>query len=679
MDSLSRKDNRRDLRRALSDLKDDLDPAYDDLIRRVYTQGHQKVRRAEQIIGWIAFAIRPLTVAEIQTALAIEFNDKDLDEQAYPDINFLVSACAGIVTIDQESQLIRFVHNSFQDYFVRKVQTTKFSNAQADITRTCLTYLLFETFEQGYCQSDDDMEKRLARYPLLRYAAGQWGFHARGELEHVKSIQDLIVRFLEKENNMSCSVQAMQVSSHRYEGYSQIGPRKVHGLWLATHFGLTEICKLLLENGCSVDDSTSDGATALHEAANNGFDEVMKILLDKGATVGMKTRYGRTPMHEAARRGHCSAIELLLEHDGDTNTITESGRTALHEVASNGHEAAARLLLCSGANVSARTTPSGWTALHGAVSNGSHAVVRLLLDSGADVSSKTSDEETPLHIAVGRNYVTVSQLLLEANADIETKDRHGETALLIAASKGFEPIVELLLTFKADTKVGNWVGKTALHKAAFNGYSAIVQLLLKNNADPQARDIDGLTVLHEAAWNGQTAAAQLLLQNGADVNSVTFTARTALHGAAANGSPEMVRLLLDSGADVKAKCRTGDKEFDLAAARAEPDSERRLILERTAGRFSSNAASSESTAVQLAAMHCHEPVVKLLVDNGAEMDESLEMEKTSEENETVAVPSDNERASPRLYGHIYSHLVKIRLVIFLVLPHLLDSQRPYSP
>jgi hypothetical protein len=64
------------------------------------------------------------------------------------------SVCAGLVTIDEESDIIRLIYYTTQEYFER-TQTRWFPSAQTDIATTCLTYLSFDTFESGFCSTDE--------------------------------------------------------------------------------------------------------------------------------------------------------------------------------------------------------------------------------------------------------------------------------------------------------------------------------------------------------------------------------------------------------------------------------------------------------------------------------------------------------------------------------------------
>jgi hypothetical protein len=137
MDSLAKEDNRRGVRRALGNLPVELNETYDEAMKRIQGQEWRKVKRAEQILSWISYAVRPLTVEEIQCALAIEPDDTDLDEEALPDEDLLTTVCAGLVTIDRESNAVRLVHYTAQEYLER-TRLNLFPAARMEIAKHVL-------------------------------------------------------------------------------------------------------------------------------------------------------------------------------------------------------------------------------------------------------------------------------------------------------------------------------------------------------------------------------------------------------------------------------------------------------------------------------------------------------------------------------------------------------------
>jgi hypothetical protein len=115
-----------------------------------------------------------LTTLELQYALTIEIGDSDLDKENLPQLKDIVSVCAGLVTIDKESGIIRLVHYTTQEYF-EQTQEQWFPDTQTTTTTICVTYLAFSEFESGICYNDEEFEQRLQLNPLYDYAAHYWG------------------------------------------------------------------------------------------------------------------------------------------------------------------------------------------------------------------------------------------------------------------------------------------------------------------------------------------------------------------------------------------------------------------------------------------------------------------------------------------------------------------------
>lgn len=62
-------------------------------------------------------AKRQLTISELQHALAVEQGAPELDKENIPQVEDMVSVCAGLVMVDEKSNFIRLVHYMRQDYF----------------------------------------------------------------------------------------------------------------------------------------------------------------------------------------------------------------------------------------------------------------------------------------------------------------------------------------------------------------------------------------------------------------------------------------------------------------------------------------------------------------------------------------------------------------------------------
>lgn len=137
LDSLDDKTTTRAVRRALKQLQkhssksaegqkcEILDHLYNDTMERINGQKQGFQRLAQEALLWITCAKRPLSTSELQHALAVEVGDSELGEDNIVSIKRIVSACAGLVTVDKESSIIRLVHYTTQEYF-EKTQKSGF-------------------------------------------------------------------------------------------------------------------------------------------------------------------------------------------------------------------------------------------------------------------------------------------------------------------------------------------------------------------------------------------------------------------------------------------------------------------------------------------------------------------------------------------------------------------------
>jgi hypothetical protein len=85
--------------------------------------------------------------------------------------------------------------------FTPRTTLQRFPEAQLEISTTCLAYVFFDVFAEGYCSTDEEFELRLQQNRFFDSAARHWGNHARGNTE--QGVQALALDFLMDDSKVS--------------------------------------------------------------------------------------------------------------------------------------------------------------------------------------------------------------------------------------------------------------------------------------------------------------------------------------------------------------------------------------------------------------------------------------------------------------------------------------------
>jgi len=97
------------VRKALENLPKGIDDTYDEAMERIERQDEGRKEIAKRVLSWITYAIRPLSVDELQHALAVDDDATEMDPEAIIDDEILVSVCAGLVVVDNKRGTVRLV------------------------------------------------------------------------------------------------------------------------------------------------------------------------------------------------------------------------------------------------------------------------------------------------------------------------------------------------------------------------------------------------------------------------------------------------------------------------------------------------------------------------------------------------------------------------------------------
>jgi hypothetical protein len=97
---------------ALKNMSSEVLRTYDVAMERIRQQNEGDKELAERVLSWITFTLRPLTVVELQHALAVVPGMKKMDPSCIAFEESLTSVCVGLVIIEKESQIIRLICES---------------------------------------------------------------------------------------------------------------------------------------------------------------------------------------------------------------------------------------------------------------------------------------------------------------------------------------------------------------------------------------------------------------------------------------------------------------------------------------------------------------------------------------------------------------------------------------
>jgi ankyrin repeat protein len=186
------------------------------------------------------------------------------------------------------------------------------------------------------------------------------------------------------------------------------------------------------------------------------------------------------------------------------------------------------------------------------------------------------------------------------------------SSIYYAALRGLFDILEQLLREKgADVNVPGGEYGNALQAASFQGHEAVVRMLVDNGADINAQGGKYGNALQAASRQGHKAVVRMLLDNGADINAQGGKYGNALQAALCSGYWPVVRILADNGADVNTQGEFFENLLQVASGEGDEEFIRRLLLEKAA-----DIADGGGEALEAASYAGHEAVVRLLLDNG---------------------------------------------------------------
>ncbi|KJZ75124.1 hypothetical protein HIM_05610 [Hirsutella minnesotensis 3608] len=462
----------------ISEVTSSLPQTVDDAYERILAKSTNS-EEAKKLLHIVVAAARPLTLAEMDLALAIQQEHKsyeDLDKRPEERFGRYVRDLCGLF-VNITGKKIYLLHQTAKEFLVHKndldprrkhenqliwKSSLEPQESHRILFQICMWHLLFTEFETHPVDENlDELSHYLRNHIFLDYSATNWATHFRASGMENDSVVASMRGICDASSNRCLTwFRIYWATTHtRF-------PQHWTTLMIASYFGLGQIVMLLLRtDGVEVDsrDSTYQ-RSALSWASENGFDGVVKLLIKrpkihlkaiaklswpKGAEVNARDRDGRTPLSYAAWNGHMATAQILVKAGARVDLEDEIGGTPISYALCSGHEAVARRLM-KGAPVDSVDKISRKLLLS-AAEKGHEAIVKRLLDKGAATEVVNSTGRTPLSYAAEGGHATVVRLLLDRGAKVNVNEEGDYTPLARAIDNGSADIIEALL--KSGAKV----------------------------------------------------------------------------------------------------------------------------------------------------------------------------------------------------------------------------------
>ncbi len=294
-----------------------------------------------------------------------------------------------------------------------------------------------------------------------------------------------------------------------YDGYNLLHASAV--------IGNTNIAKIGIKAGISINKPSNDRTTPIVLAIKNGFFELVKLFAENGAEIKPE----------------------LCEYTNDRDIL----KFIIHQTKTEDQY-----------DLDFEEKNKQWEEAYDYIKNHDYGSVKTLMDCGVDFSQMSYDGEPApllvvrycslptlklfvnkfdcskykdsingrniLHYAVMFKRIELLKYLLKQEYDVNVPDRFGNTPLFYAVENREIDYYKELLKYEADANFLNNKKMNPLFYAVKSDNSTILANLIRSGADVNQKDINGNTPLLMAIEKRFSRSESELIKHGADPNSI---------------------------------------------------------------------------------------------------------------------------------------------------------------
>ncbi len=576
---------------------DNLNKAYDASFSRIESPYGQEV------LYTLCIAKTPITFAQMRCILSLEEDSESLNPGDYVVEKMVVGSSAGLVDLDQETEVVRLGHETTRTY-LHDFHSAEIEKAHLVLLKKCLVYLRFPSMRLEYWSHDDQILQHVKKNPFLEYAALYWGDHAREVgINNYKDLVEDIMDLISKLENLARVIRVLL--------WKTIG-------WMIGRHGWGE---------WTPEQKTKDKMRPINIVAYCGLDDILaRLLQDKPELYLYSNDLFGNVVHWAVRGDHECVLNRLMKQpriNEIINQFSELDHTPLHVALVFERTRALGILLENGADptIKIQREPD-WHSLQLAIWNGGSKHVKMLLDTNHTEQLLWTRDilgRLALHIAADADDTQSITVLLPLYVKAIKENSHGigqlrdamrRNMLHQAAQGGSSRFTEVVLQHSLGRDLArstNYHRHTPFETAAFSGRTNVVKsyydhvdrewLMKQLEAPLLAADRGHSETLHELLnFFGRISDAQDLykrtlmvaVENGRiestkDITRrITFTAddeilSRALFLAARRGHVEVISHLLEKGTPIDSQDLQGCTALHWAVSEAMAASVRVLL------------------------------------------------------------------------------------------------------
>jgi len=448
-------------------------------------------------------------------------------------------------------------------------------------------------------------------------------------------------------------------------------------LALAINNKFIKAINILLEHKADVNVIDNLNNSILTLAIGNDLSfMIVEAILASGANINVKDANNNTPLRMAIKNGNINTLVRLINYGADINEMNEQGESVLDYAFSEEHIDIAKYLIRKGSiidkkyyeelkhlNDNSQEIPNyfkninnenddhfsinrkirGYTTLMISCQNNFDNIISYLINQGVDINEKNEYHETALHHAIIGGHYDIVKLLIDHGADIHIKDDDNLTTLMYASREDKKDIVHLLLDRGAKINEKDNEQWTALMFATRNDHHEVVKLLLEHGAQIDILNKEQQNLLTLAAKGGSTKVIDTLIENGIDINDIGKSEVTPLKAAISENDMDMVKCLVAHGINVTSEAAIDSARYNrmeildyfiklgidvnssnasgsllMQATRTGNTAMIKLLINKGAN---INQEIRYTTALRISGIYEYDDIAKILIDNGANVDE----------------------------------------------------------